>query len=117
VFSPKSQPVTLDLTGQTANFTGAPVTISGTVTFKGAAVTANLTMQKKGNGKTVYDSPDASGYTFGPVVNGTYQVTPVLTHDGPLPKSSPPSATIVINGKSVKQNFTYEYGPSCKKCH
>ncbi len=101
------QPVTLtvsDVTGE--DFTGAPVTISGTVTLNGAPVTTNLVMHLTGKASKTC-TPDSSGnYKFSTLANGTYKVTPVFTHTPPV-VATPPSATIVINGTSATQNFTY----------
>jgi hypothetical protein len=113
-FAPKSASVRVNGSDLTENFTGGPVTISGTVTFNGEPVTTNLMIHLSGKASGTY-TPDASGYIFSPLVNGAYRVTPTFTftHPAPAPKATPPSATIGINGKSVKQNFTYKTNATC----
>ncbi len=101
----------------TENFTAAAVKISGTVTFNGAPVATNLTMSLSG-AASKSSTPDVSGgYIFNYLGNGSYKVAPTLTHPAPVPKASPSSANVVINGKSVTQNFTYNLNSSCKACH
>jgi len=113
-FAPKSTSVRVNGSDLTESFTGGPVTISGMVKFNGAPVTTNLMMNLSGKASGTY-TPDASGYIFSPLVNGTYKVTPTFTftHPAPAPKATPPSATIVINGKRVKENFTYKTNATC----
>jgi uncharacterized repeat protein (TIGR03803 family) len=118
-FTPKSGSVTVNGSNVTENFTGAPVTISGTVTFNGAPVTTDLIMDLSGKA-TGTDTPNASGYLFGPLANGTYKVSPALTtHSKPVPATTPASASIVINGKSATQSFTYKTNSGCfvSGCH
>ncbi len=117
VFTPNSISVSVKGRTPVKNFTCAPVTISGAVTFNGAPVTTNLTINLSGKASGAY-SLDASGdYMSGPLANGSYKVTPTIKHPSPAPKASPSSATIVINGKSVTQNFTYIWATSCGSCH
>jgi uncharacterized repeat protein (TIGR03803 family) len=105
-FTPKSGSVTVNGSNVTENFTGAPVT-------------TDLTMHLSGKA-TGTDTPNASGYIFGPLANGTYTVTPALTtHSKPVPAATPASASIVINGKSATQSFTYKTNSGCfvSGCH
>ena len=117
VFTPKSILVSVNGSTPAKDFTGAPVTISGTVTFNGAPVKTNLTINLSGKASGAYPTDTSGGYISSPLANGAYKVTPTLTHPLPVPKASPPSATIVINGKSVTQNFTYKWVSSCGDCH
>jgi uncharacterized repeat protein (TIGR03803 family) len=117
-FTPKSGSMTVNGSNVTENFTGAPVTISGTVTFNGAPVITNLIMDLSGKA-TGTDTPNESGYIFGPLANGTYTVKPALTHSKPVPAATPASASIGINGKSATQGFTYKTNSGCfvSGCH
>jgi uncharacterized repeat protein (TIGR03803 family) len=118
-FTPKSASVSVSGTNLTENFTGAPITISGMVTFNDGPVTTDLTMIL--SGKATETNPAPSGaYAFGPMMNGSYKVRPALTaHPNPVPQTTPSSATVVINGKSVTQNFTYTTNATCftAGCH
>ena len=120
-FTPTSLPASLtvsDVTG--VDFTGAPVTISGTVTFNSAPVTTDLMVDLSGKA-TGTSPPNGSGYyQFSTLANGSYKVTPTITtHPKPAPQATPPYATIVINGKSVTQNFNYSTNATCftAGCH
>ena len=119
--TPKSAVVPLNGSDVTdRNFTGTPVTISGTVTFNGQPVNGQGTtpvIVNLGGVATQTYTPDSTGYIFSYLANGKYTVTPTITHPDPMPKASPPSATIVINGKSVTRNFTYKMSSTCKGCH
>ncbi len=119
VFTPKSASVIVNGNNLTENFTASAITISGTVTFNGEPVTADLNVNLSGKASGTYTSTGASGYIFGPLVNGSYKVTPVLTHPTPVPAATPASASIVINGKSVTKNFTYKSNDTCfaAGCH
>jgi len=83
------------------------------MTFNSAPVTTDLMVDLSGKA-TGTSSPNGSGYyQFNTLANGSYTVTPALTHPKPVPQATPPSATIVINGKSVTQNFTYTTNATC----
>src|SRR5208337_469738 len=96
-FTPKNASVSVSGTNLTENFTGAPITISGMVTFNDEPVTTDLTMIL--SGKATETNPAPSGaYAFGPMMNGSYKVRPALTaHPNPVPQTTPSSATVVIN--------------------
>jgi probable HAF family extracellular repeat protein len=130
-FAPKSATVTLkgkDRTG--LNFTGTPVTISGTVKpFKGKQIPADLTVavnlaDKTGNPISSTNTKISGYYEFDGV-DGTYIVTPVPPQStahitgGANPLAFvPPSATVTVHGKSAKKlNFHYNNDGTCKNCH
>jgi len=110
VFSPASQPVTLNGANATANFTSAVATysISGTISGPGGA---NATVSLTGTSVATTTADVSGNYSFSGLLNGTYIVTP----GNPGYVFTPASMNVVISSTSYAGlNFATVSGcPTC----
>jgi 6-phosphogluconolactonase (cycloisomerase 2 family) len=95
-FNPASIPVTISNSGVTGvNFTASVLpstyTISGTVS---GTVSAGVTITLSGASSASKQTDSSGKYSFSPLLNGTYIVTPSLTGYS----FSPSSTTVTLNG-------------------
>jgi hypothetical protein len=101
IFTPASQPVTINGGNAVANFTSAVQTyaLSGTISGPGGAgATVSLT-----GASTATTTADGSGnYSFTGLLNGSYTVTPGRTGYA----FGPASQAVTISGSSATANFT-----------
>ena len=106
-FTPANRTISvagLDVT--VPDFAAQPVTITGTVTppASGSGTTLALT----GTASATVTANGSGAYSFGPLVNGSYTVTPTKTGF----VFTPSSRTVTINGASLVADFAADPVPT-----